>query len=239
MWLTKKSYYFGLPLQMRADKIFTHSSISLTAQWTEFEQPNVSGVYVSKHLHFHQAETGRSTGLWWIAGFILTVPQRRVQHEDSFEYELPACWSDLSGSQRETAETAGPEYQHTLPGSGQGLDYWCLSEGVEKSLSVLWREACRQALQERERELLSINSDSQRERGGEKEGKRVKTSINLDWKKKTKSWPKTLRECKRCWGSASKQRWPTGPQIRQVNSGTNDDRWPIFWGSAPLQCQEW
>lgn len=168
---------------MRADKIFMHWSISPTAQRTEFEQLNVSAIYVSKHLHFHQAETSRSTGLWWIAGFILTVPQRRVQHEDSFKYELPACWSDLSGSQR---ETAGPEYQHTFPGSGQGLDYWCLSEGVEKSLSVLWREACRQTLQERERELLSITSDWQRE--GEWGREREREDFNQSRLKKCKEY---------------------------------------------------
>lgn len=191
MWLTKKSYYFCLSFQMRADKIFTHSSISHTAQWTECEQLNVSGVCVSKHLHFHQAETGRSTGLWWIAGFILTVPQRRVQHEDGFEYELPACWSDLSGSQR---ETAGHEYQHTLPGSGQGLDYWCLSEGVEKSLSVLWREACRQALQERESCFQSILT--QRGGGGARETERGQESEDFNQsrlKKRARNmcWPKT------------------------------------------------
>ncbi len=190
MLLTKKSYYFCLSFQMRADKIFTHSSISHTAQWTECEQLNVSGVCASKHLHFHQAETGRSIGLWWIAGFILTVPQRRVQHEDSFEYELPACWSDLSGSQR---ETAGPEYQHTLPGSGQGLDYWCLSEGVEKSLSVLWREACRQALQERESCFQSILTQRGGGGGETERGQESEDFNQSRLKKRTRNmcWPKT------------------------------------------------
>ncbi len=151
MWLTKKSYYFCLSFQTRADKIFRSSCISHTAQWSECEQLYVSGVCVSKH---EKAETGRSTGLWWIARFILRVPQRRVKHEDSFEYELPACWSDLSGKPERDSRTWIPTHASwirtrtwlLMPVKRSGKLLKCTLEGSLQASTPGARERCFQSI---------------------------------------------------------------------------------------------